>query len=43
MVKLYKDGKTMAQIAEQFQCSVPKVEVIFEQEGVEKRRPGSAA
>ena len=43
MVALYKDGKTMSQIAEQFQCPVAKVEVIFEQEGVEKRRTGSAA
>ncbi len=44
MVRLYREeGQTLDQIAERFQCPVPKVVNILEKEGVEMRRPGSAA
>ena len=43
MVRLYREGKTLNEIAERFQCPVARALVILEKAGVEMRRPGSAA
>ncbi len=43
MVRLYREGKTLNEIAERFQCPVAKLIVVLEKAGVEMRRPGSAA
>ncbi len=43
-VRLYREeGQTLDQIAERFQCPVPKLVNLLEKAGVEMRRPGSAA
>ena len=43
VVRLYGEGKTIDQLAEQLEMHPAKVAVLLEKSGVEIRRPGSAA
>lgn len=43
MARLYREGKTLAEIAGRFQVSPARVVAVLERAGVEMRRPGSAA
>ena len=43
MVRLYREGKTMAEVAAQFKCPVGQVAAVFDRAGVEVRKPGSVA